>query len=109
MASSLSFSITQRRTLLSPPPTSPVNSEEPLWTSAMRLTERRVVLHLRQQVRQEQHLSIAGPGDEAVFGIARVLDHEARIADAGLAAHALLVALPAFAVGRVRQHEIEFA
>lgn len=27
----------QRRTLLSPPPASPVNSEEPLWTSAIRL------------------------------------------------------------------------
>ena len=71
--------------------------------------ERRVVLHLGQHVRQEQHLPVARPRDEAVFGIARVLDHEARIAHAGLAAHALLVALPAFAVGRVGQHEIEFA
>ena len=37
MASSQSFSISQRRMLLSPWPASPVNSEEPLWTSAMRL------------------------------------------------------------------------
>ncbi len=37
MASSQSFSISQRRILLSPWPASPVNSELPLWTSAMRL------------------------------------------------------------------------
>ncbi len=37
MASSQSFSTIQRRMLLSPWPASPVNSEEPLWTSAMRL------------------------------------------------------------------------
>jgi hypothetical protein len=65
--------------------------------------------HLRQQVRQKQHLPVARPRDEAVFGVARMLDHEARIAHPGLAAHTLLIALPAFAVGRIRQHEIEFA
>jgi hypothetical protein len=37
MASSQSFSISQRRMLLSPWPASPVNSELPLCTSAMRL------------------------------------------------------------------------
>src|SRR5206468_2011949 len=37
MASSQSFSMIQRRMLLSPWPASPVNSDEPLWTSAMRL------------------------------------------------------------------------
>ena len=37
MASSQSFSMIQRRMLLSPPPGSPVNSELPLWTSAIRL------------------------------------------------------------------------
>ena len=37
MASSQSFSMIQRRMLLSPSPASPVNSELPLWTSAMRL------------------------------------------------------------------------
>src|SRR5262245_47417483 len=37
MASSQSFSMSQRRMLLSPWPASPVKSEEPLWTSAMRL------------------------------------------------------------------------
>jgi hypothetical protein len=33
MASSQSFSMIQRRMLLSPWPASPVKSEEPLWTS----------------------------------------------------------------------------
>ena len=37
MASSQSFSMIQRRMLLSPWPASPVNRDEPLWTSAMRL------------------------------------------------------------------------
>ena len=37
MASSQSFSMIQRRMLLSPWPASPVKSDEPLWTSAMRL------------------------------------------------------------------------
>jgi hypothetical protein len=71
--------------------------------------QRRVVLHLGKHVCQEQHLPVARPCDEAVFGIARVLDNETRIAHAPLAAHAPLIALPAFAVGRVRQHEVEFA
>ena len=37
MASSQSFSMSQRRMLLSPWPASPVKSDEPLCTSAMRL------------------------------------------------------------------------
>ena len=37
MASSQSFSMIQRRMLLSPCPASPVNRELPLWTSAIRL------------------------------------------------------------------------
>ena len=37
MASSQSFSMIQRRMLVSPWPASPVNRDEPLWTSAMRL------------------------------------------------------------------------
>ena len=37
MASSQSFSMIQRRMLLSPWPASPVKSELPLWTSAIRL------------------------------------------------------------------------
>src|SRR5260370_35585224 len=37
------------------------------------------------------------------------MDDEARILDPVLSAHALEVALPAFAVGRVREHEVELA
>jgi len=37
IASNQSFSMIQRRMLLSPWPASPVNRDEPLWTSAMRL------------------------------------------------------------------------
>ena len=71
--------------------------------------QRRVVLHLREHVRQKQHLAVAGTGDERVFGIAGVLDDETRIPDAVLAAHALQIALPALAVRRIGEHEVEFA
>ena len=40
MASSQSFSMIQRRMLLSPCPASPVKRELPLWTSAIRLPSR---------------------------------------------------------------------
>jgi hypothetical protein len=71
--------------------------------------ERCAVLPFGQHVREEHHLPIAGSGDQAVLRVASVFDDEARVADACLAAHALLIALPALAVGRVRQHEIELA
>ena len=38
-----------------------------------------------------------------------MLDHEARVLDPVLAAHALEIALPALAVGRIGEHEIELA
>ena len=41
--------------------------------------------------------------------VAGVLDDEARVAHGLLAAHALQVGLPALAVGRVREHEVELA
>ena len=109
MASSQSFSMIQRRMLLSPWPASPVKSDEPLWTSAMRLPSGVLVLHLREHVGQEQHLAVAGAGDERVLRIAGVLDDEARVLDAVLAAHPLEVALPALAVGRIGEHEVELA
>ena len=71
--------------------------------------ERRVLLHLRELVGEEEHLAVAGAGDQGVLGIARVLDDEARVAHVLLAAHALQVGLPALAVGRVREHEVELA
>ena len=39
--------------------------------------ERRVLLHLAQHVGEEEHLPIAGAGDEAVFGVVVALDQEA--------------------------------
>ena len=109
MASSQSFSMIQRRMLLSPWPASPVKSELPLWTSAMRLPRGVSLLHLAQHVGQEHHLAVAGTGDEGVLRIAVVLDHEAEIVDPALAAHALQIGLPALAVGRIGEHEVELA
>ncbi len=74
--------------------------------------ERRVVLHLAQHVCEKEHLAIAAAGDERVFGVAVVLDDEARIFDvlvATVAAHSVEVALPAFAVRRIGEHEVEGA
>ena len=67
------------------------------------------VLHLGQQVGKEQHLAVAGAGNERIFRIAGMRDDEARIFHAVLAAHAFEVALPALAIGRIGEHEIEFA
>ena len=99
----------QRRMLLSPWPASPVKSDEPLWTSAMRLPSGVSCFILREHVGQEEHLAVAGAGDERVLGVAGVLDDEARVLDPVLAAHALEVALPALAVGRIGEHEVELA
>src|SRR6476659_4075705 len=71
--------------------------------------ERRAVLHLGEQIREEHHLSVARARDEAVFRIACMLDDEARVANTVLPTHALLVALPALSVGWIREHEVEFA
>ena len=46
--------------------------------------ERGVVLHLAEHVGQKEHLAVAAAGDEGVFGIAGVLDDEARVFDAFL-------------------------
>ena len=74
--------------------------------------ERGVVLHLAEHVGQKEHLAIATPSDERVFGVAGVLDQEARIFDilfGAFAAHALQVGFPALAVGRIGEHEVERA
>ena len=106
MASSQSFSISQRRMLLSPWPASPVKSDEPLWTSAMRLPSADLCVHLRRHVGEEEHLPVAGAGDERQL-LALVHDLEARVAHAVLAAHRLEVLLPALPVGRIGEHEVE--
>ena len=73
IASSQSFSMIQRRMLLSPWPASPVKSDEPLWTSAMRLPSWCALLHLGQLVDQEHKLPVAGTGDQAELWIAVML------------------------------------
>ena len=91
MASSQSFSMIQRRMLLSPCPASPVKRELPLWTSAIRLPSGVSVLHLAQHIGQEHHLAVAGAGDERVVRVAGVLHDKAQVHDVGLAAHAFQV------------------
>ena len=68
-----------------------------------------ILLHLREFVGEEQHLAIAGAGHQGILGIVRVLDHEAGVAHVALAPHALQVGLPALAVGRIGEHEVELA
>ena len=58
---------------------------------------------------REEHLAVAGAGDQGILGIAGMLDHEARVAHVALAAHALQIGLPALAVGRIGEHEVELA
>jgi len=72
-------------------------------------SERRVPLHLGELVRQEEHLAVAAAGDEGVLRVVAVLDQEPGIAHVLLAAHAREVRLPALAVGRVGEHEVELA
>ena len=69
----------------------------------------RAVFHLAEHVGQEHHLAVAGAGDEDVLRVALVRHDEARVPDARLAAHALQVALPGLAVGRIGEHEVELA
>ena len=107
MASSQSFSMIQRRMLLSPPPASPVKRELPLWTSATRLPRAGAALHLAQQVGEEEHLAVAGAGDEAVLGVAAVVDDEAGVEHLLLAAHPVEVDLPGLAVWGIGEHEVE--
>ncbi len=64
-------------------------------------------LHLARQVGEEEHLAVAGAGEEGILGVARVLDEETRVPDAAFAAEPLQVALPALAVGRIGEHEVE--
>ena len=72
----------------------------------MRLPSADVAVHLRRHVGEEEHLPVAGAGDERQF-LALVHHLEARVAHAVLAAHRFEVLLPALAVGRVGEHEVE--
>ena len=64
------------------------------------------MVHLRRHIGEEEQLAVAGAGDERKF-LALVHDLEARVAHPVLAAHGLKVLLPALAVGRVGEHEVE--
>ena len=69
--------------------------------------EGRVLLHLGELVGEKQHLTVAGPRDQGIFGIARMIDQETRVAHILLATHACQVTFPALAVGWIGKHEVE--
>jgi hypothetical protein len=108
MAASQSFSMIQRRMLLSPCPASPVKRGT-VVDFGEAAAEPGLVFHFREHVGQENHLSVAGAGEEGVLRFTSVLGDEAGILDSIFAAHALQVALPTFPIGRVREHEVELA
>ena len=68
--------------------------------------ERGGALHLGDVVEEEEHLPVGRAGDHREL-VAGVLHDEARVLDALLAAELLRVDLPALAVGRVGEHEVE--
>ena len=70
-------------------------------------TKLRALLHLGDEVGQEHELTIAGPGNQRVLRVAIVGDDEPRVNDMGLPSEAFQVGLPALAVGRVGEHEVE--
>ena len=109
MASSQSFSMIQRRILLSPLPGVAGEQGAAVMHLGDAAAERGVLFHLGELVGQKEHLTVARTGDQRIRGIAGMLNHEARVAHVGLAAHALQVGLPALAVGWIGQHEIELA
>ena len=109
MASSQSFSMIRRRMFALSLPRRSGEQRTAVVDLGDPAAERRVPLHLRQLVGEEQHLAVARTGDQRVLGVARVLDQEAVIPHPLLAAHPIEVGLPTLSVGRVREHEIELA
>ena len=108
MASSQSFSMIQRRMLLSPCPASPVKRELPLWTSAMRLPILRVVLHLAQHVGQET--SSGRRWSESLgssSGLPSCSTTKRGSVMPDLPPMRSRSALPALAVGRIGEHEVK--
>ncbi len=63
-------------------------------------------VHFRRHVGQEQHLAVAGARHQREF-LALVHDLEAGVEYSILAAHGIQVFLPALAVGRIGEHEVE--
>ena len=93
--------------LLSPCPASPGEQRTAVMDLGDAAAQRRALLHLAQHVGQEHHLAVLGAGAEGVIQLATMFHEEARVTEAGLAAHALQIALPTLAVGRVGEHEVE--
>lgn len=65
------------------------------------------MLHLRDEIGEEEHLAVARAGDERVLRITRVGDEESRVLDPVFSAHALKIGLPALAVRWIAQHEVK--
>lgn len=65
------------------------------------------VFHPGEFVDQKHQLPVGGAGDHFVFGVVGVAGDKARVLDVVFAAQAFEVGLPAFAVGRVGEHEIK--
>ena len=109
IASSQSFSMIQRRMLLSPCPAEPVKRELPLWTSAMRLPSLVPCFILESLLARKsiwpslERVTSEYSGSPACSITNRVIVHVL------LAAHALQVRLPALPVWRVGEHEVELA
>jgi hypothetical protein len=108
MASSQSFSMIQRRMLLSPWPASPVKSDEPLWTSAMRLPSF-VPRFIFESMFARNSIWPSLLRVTSEYSGSPACSMTKRGSFSPLAAHALLVGLPALAVGRVGEHEVELA
>ena len=98
----------QRRILLSPCPASPVKSELPLCTSAMRLPSSVSCFILCSILARKTICPSLERGHERKFGIAAVFHQKAGIAEAALVAQTGQIALPTLAVGRVGEHEVKF-
>ena len=109
MASSQSFSMIQRRILLSPWPASPVKSDEPLWTSAMRLPSGVSCFILESLLTRNRSCPSDDRGSRLNSASPPCVMMKRGSRDAVLAAHAFEIGLPALAVGRVREHEVELA
>ena len=70
--------------------------------------QRRCVVHFCRHVGKEEHLAIAGASDQRVLRIPGMGQFEALVAHSVFATHRLQVFLPAFSVGWIQEHEVEF-
>ena len=90
-------------------PASPVNSDEPLCTSAMRLPSGVSCFIFESMFARNSICPSLDRVTRLYSGSPACSITKRGSLHAALAAHALLIALPALAVRRIRQHEIELA